>query len=164
MASQTSVFILIVWALVLTWFPMAAWYTALCTAVNRFPSQVVHHPPEIFRTLFAMKGYGPLIARARDAAGLDDKQLAERLNRTPTTVRRILAEETEPSVEQINALVAALPISAEELLRAMGVNLTLPAAARLPRQLVDALAKLTPDQQQVILTLVNHLAKAGGRE
>ena len=58
-----------------------------------------------------MRGYGILIANAREAAGLDVPQLAERIGQSDTTVRRLEAEETEPSVAQINRLVAALPIS-----------------------------------------------------
>jgi transcriptional regulator with XRE-family HTH domain len=94
---------------------------------------------------------------------MDVNQLADRIARKPSTVRRLEAEETEPSVEQINALVAALPISAEELLRLMGVSLTLPAAARLPKALVDELVALSPAQQQVILALVRELPKGPGR-
>jgi len=137
----------------------------LCTAVNRFPENL-YTTSENFSGMLATvnrKGYGDLIARARDDAGLDVNQLAERIARKPSTVRRLESEETEPSVEQINALVAALPISAEELLRLMGVSLTLPAAARLPKALVDELAGLTPEQQHLVLSLVRQLPKAQGR-
>lgn len=85
------------------------------------------------------RGYGLMVTKAREAAGLDVDALAARIGRSPSTVRRIESEETEPSVEQINALVAALPLSAEELLRAMGVTLNTPAAAKLPRDVVNDL-------------------------
>lgn len=68
------------------------------------------------------KGYGLLIAKAREPR-MTPAQLAKRIERTTSTVNRIEREETEPSAEQVNMLVNALPISTEELLIAMGVNL-----------------------------------------
>lgn len=128
-------------------------YTALCTDVNS---------GKIFaRFLTGMRGYGLMIARAREAAGFDVPQLAERIGQSDTTVRRLEAEETEPSVKQINALVAALPISAEALLKAMGVNLSLPLAAKLPRRLVELLAESPPENHQALIVLIEGIAKAG---
>ena len=101
-----------------------------------------------------------MIARAREAAGFDVRQLADRIGQSDTTVRRLEAEETEPSVKQINALVAALPISAEALLKAMGVHLSLPLAATLPRELVESFPQLSPDARQA-LTVLTALAATG---
>lgn len=110
-----------------------------------------------------MRGYGLLITRAREAAGLDVADLAERIGKSVTTVRRLEAEETEPSVEQINALVAALPISAEEILRAMGVNLSLPLAAKLPRRLVELLAVQPIENHQLLIELIEGLSRVSAR-
>lgn len=106
------------------------------------------------------RGYGDLIAKARDSRGLTVEQLAERLGRSVSTIRRLENERTEPSVEQINALVAALPISTEELLRAMGVHLSPPAAARLPRDLIEALLEMSPEQHRALLDFVRPLPPA----
>lgn len=110
-----------------------------------------------------MKGYGLLIARARESAGLEVADLAERIGKSVTTVRRLESEETEPGVEHINALVAALPISAETLLQAMGVNLSLPIAARIPRRLVELLASLPMDNHQVLIELIEKLSKVSAQ-
>jgi transcriptional regulator with XRE-family HTH domain len=100
-------------------------------------------------------GYGQMIREARESIGMTVEQLAERLGRAPSTVRRIEAESVEPSVAQINILVAALPLSAEGLLRAMGVHLTPPAAARLPRRLVQALLAMPPQRLAALTELVD---------
>lgn len=91
-----------------------------------------------------MKGYGALITNARTAAGLSAEELATRLGRTRTFVYRIEQEAQEPSIEQVNALAAMLPISVEDLLSKMGANLHSPAVARLPKPLVDTLLLLDP--------------------
>lgn len=83
------------------------------------------------------------------------EQLAERLGRAPSTVRRIESGEGEPSVSQINVLVSVLPLSAEQLLREMGVRLTPPAAARLPRRLVQALLAMPPQRLTALTELLD---------
>lgn len=94
----------------------------------------------------ARRGFGQLIAERRTKAGLSPEQLAERLGRSSKSiVYRLEAEEQEPSADDINVLTSALPMSAEELLRAMGVFLTAPAAAKLPRSLTDLLVQLGPE-------------------
>lgn len=75
---------------------------------------------------------------------MDVDALAARLDRSASTIRRIEAEESEPSVAQINVLVSVLPLSAEALLKAMGVHLNPPEAAKLPPRLVEAALQLTP--------------------
>jgi len=104
-------------------------------------------PRKIARPL---TGYGLLISRARDDVGMEIPELASRIGQSITTVRRLESEAVEPSVAQVNALTAALPISAEQLLLAMGVHLNPPAAAKLPRQIVEALLPLGPDDLLVI--------------
>ena len=84
-----------------------------------------------------MLGYGNLLREARLSAGLTQAELAEKVGVDRTIVSKVERERISLTVAQVNALVQALPISAEQLLRAMGVHLTPPAAARLPRELVD---------------------------
>lgn len=145
-------------------------------SVHRFVHRVkpvsgfwVHRTRYFFAYLFGdmAKGYGNRIALAREAADLTVEQLAERINRKPSTVRRLESEETEPSVEQINALVAALPLSAEVLLRDMGVHLNPPGATRLPPGLVDALLRLGPEEWRQFERLARGLSgpqQNGGRQ
>lgn len=109
------------------------------------------------------KGFGDLIANRRISIGMSPEELAGRLNRrSKSIVYRLESEEQEPDAEMINMLVASLPLSAEELLKAMGVNLSQPLAARLPRQLVEALVELTPEQHQTLLELARW-TKGGGQ-
>ncbi len=107
--------------------------------------------------------YGRLIQEAREAAALTPDQLGERMGRTKGIVYRLEAEEQQPTVEQINVLVSTLRLSAEELLRAMGVNLTPPAAAKLPRPLIELLLLMTPQQHQALLDAFGP-AMAQGRQ
>ena len=105
-----------------------------------------------------MESYGALIERARLAAGMDPADLAARLGlRSRASVYAIEKGEQMPSLKQITLLVSALPISAEELLRACGVPLNPPAAAKLPRDLVDVLLQLGPDQRRIVLRVARGL-------
>lgn len=94
----------------------------------------------------AAKGFGQLVKEARELRGLTQVDLAERLNTSNTTVSNIEREETFPSPDQVNGLVVALGMSPELLLAAMGFQLTPPAAARLPRTLVQGLLEMTPEE------------------
>lgn len=68
-------------------------------------------------------------------AGMPPDDLATRLGkRSKSIVYRLENEDQEPDVATINALVAALPLSAEELLRAMGVSLNPPATEKPPEK------------------------------
>ena len=79
------------------------------------------------------------------------------MGRTKNIVYRLEAEDQEPTSDQINALVSVLHISTEELLRKMGVNISPPAAARLPRTLVDDLLALDAEQMEVAMRLAHAL-------
>ena len=97
--------------------------------------RAVYSPGNFCANVWFVKGYGALIANARIAAGLSADDLAERLGRTRTFVYRIEQESQEPTIEQVNALAALLPVSVEDLLAKMGANLHAPAATRLPKTL-----------------------------
>lgn len=55
-------------------------------------------------------------------------------------------ETNVPPIPVINQLISILPLSAEELLRAMGVQLNPPEAQLLPPRLVEILRRRTPER------------------
>lgn len=56
------------------------------------------------------------------------EDLAMRLGRTKTFIYRIEQEVQEPTIDQVNALAAVLPVSVEDVLTNMGARLHSPAA------------------------------------
>ncbi len=90
---------------------------------------------------------------------MTQRELADRLVTSESTISNLEREQHRPIVpDQVNGLIIALRLSAEELLSAMGVNLTTPAAARLPHVLVSSLLRLSPDELDAIMTLAMHAA------
>ena len=84
-------------------------------------------------------------ARIRDARLAKDwtqPELAERVAASTTTVSNWETGKTAPGLEDINPVCMALGISPDLLLSDLGIMLTPPAAARLPRELVDAALRL----------------------
>lgn len=82
------------------------------------------------------------------------EQLADALGQSVSTVRRIERGDGELKIAQVNALTAALPLSAEELLRAMGYHLSPPASSRIPRPLLEELLARGPEEWDALLTLL----------
>jgi len=110
-----------------------------------------------------MKGYGQYIKDAREREGRTQEWLGKKLDRSDSTVDRIEAEQSEPSIEQINTLVASLPISAEVLLEKMGLTVLTPQdAAKLPRSLVQGLLDLTEFQLGIVQMQVQGFLQSGG--
>ncbi len=105
------------------------------------------------------RGFGELIARKRVEAGLSQLELAKKLKRrSGSFVYRLENEEQEPDTEIINALVSLFPISAEQLLLAMGVHLIPPEVAlQVPTTLAERWPSLHPDDVKVILGTVLRL-------
>ena len=101
-----------------------------------------------------MKGYGRLIAEARNEKGMTAEELAERLGKGKAIVYRWEAELQEPTIEQVNKLVSVLPLSTEQLLVAMGANLSPRAAANLPRPLINKLLALSPERLHALAELL----------
>lgn len=85
--------------------------------------------------------------------------LAERLRVDRSTLSRIETNKTRPTLTTFNALIRVLPISADELLLAMGYDIT-PAgiAARIPRSLQNALLELAPDELAQVERLARGIA------
>ncbi len=119
--------------------------------VNRFSALRCTTRKIFSATLCGVKGYGRLIAEARRARGKEPKELAKAIGQSASTYRRLESEETEPSVEQINALVSNLPLSAEELLTAMGLRLSLPVISKVPYQLAERIARMSREQQEGLI-------------
>jgi transcriptional regulator with XRE-family HTH domain len=86
---------------------------------------------------------GAMIRDARKARGWTIDELADRLSASPTTIHNWETGKTAPGLQDVNPLCAALPsLSPDVLLIELGVTLTPPAAARLPRELVHAALQL----------------------
>jgi len=95
---------------------------------------------------------GERIAGAREAAGISQYELAERLGVTQPTVVAWERKAANIRSDTLAKLAAALEVSADELL---GIK---PPSRRAPggrgRQLFDELAKLPRRQQQNVLDLI----------
>ena len=106
------------------------------------------------------KGYGHRIRAARSAKGWSQRELADRLGTSESTISNLEREQHPPTVpEQVNSLCVALSLSPELLLADMGVELPPPAAARLPRSLVRDLLSLPPDDLANLAGLTSRLAR-----
>lgn len=90
------------------------------------------------------KSFGDVIREARVANGMDELALAQRVKKGISTIKRWEASENKPKLDDFNLLVAALPLSGDKLLLAMGYRLSPPEAALLPTKLLEAAARLSP--------------------
>lgn len=112
------------------------------------------------------KDWGPLIRAARDELGWSQADVAERLESLigpidPSKVSRWETGEMRPTIEEGNALVLALRLSAEEFWRAIGINLTPAAASKLPRELLDLLLEMSDAQRRALIDFVRPLSRLG---
>lgn len=103
--------------------------------------------------------YGKFLKQAREQVGLTQVELGERVGVTGAAISNWEAEINPPPASAFNALVAALRLSPEDLLRNMGYNLAPPLAAKLPRSLVVALLELGPEDQASIEATARGLAQ-----
>lgn len=90
--------------------------------------------------------WGPWLKELREQAGYTQVEMAERLGVSAATVSNWENEKFTPPISAINQLTALLPVSAEVLLRRLGVTLSAPSAAKLPAQLVSKLLAMPPAQ------------------
>lgn len=97
-----------------------------------------------------MKGYGRLIAERRKMADMSEESLAALLGKSKHIVYRFEAELQEPSFDQVGVLLTNLPLTAQELLKGLGLDLSLPAGGRIPRPLLDLLAQLDAESQLAV--------------
>lgn len=106
------------------------------------------------------RGFGARIRAAREMRGWSQRELGDRLNVHESTISNLEREQHPPTVpEQVNALCLALSLSPEVLLKDMGIDLTPPTAARLPRRLVLDLLSLPPEDLESVVGLVHRLAR-----
>lgn len=103
----------------------------------------------------ANRGFGQLAREARERKSWTQADLADRLQTSTTTISNIEREETTPSIDQVNQLCVALNLSPEAFLQAMGAQLTPPAAAKLPRDLVQELLSRTPEELDALALLLS---------
>lgn len=109
-------------------------------------------------------GYGNLIRQARVRKGWSQKQLAERLKTSESTVSHFENEQNAPTVpDAVNALVLALNLSPEELLMGMGVRMAPGQSHRLPAALVRKLLTLTPEQLDSLTMILPEPPSSGDR-
>lgn len=101
-----------------------------------------------------MAGYGRLIVDGRERRGWTQGDLAERLGVSVSTLSRWESEIRLPDLQQVNALVVALGLSAEDMIQSMGLSLLPPMAARLPRELVLELLQRGPEELDALLILL----------
>lgn len=101
------------------------------------------------------RGYGNFIARIRDQEGMSPEQLAKAIGRkTKTTVYRIESEKQEPTADDINALVSALPMSSYTLLRLMGLHLPWTRAGEIEDRLLEFLIDMGPEARKDLLAFL----------
>ena len=107
--------------------------------------------------------YGRLIREAREARGWTQAELAERLNVSTAKISRWEnSSRHKPGIDDINALVRLLPLSADILVGRMGLELSPPSASRLPRILLDQLLAMPPERLQSLIELLQPLPSDGG--
>lgn len=102
-----------------------------------------------------------MIRQARLDRGWTQPELAERTGETVTTVSNWETERVRPSIEQGNAIIVALGLSAERYWQACGALLTPPTVARLPRTLLEKLLALPPEKLRSLEDILPESATDG---
>lgn len=103
----------------------------------------------------ATEAFGDIIKAARDRRSWTQEDLAQRVGVTRTVISRYESSETFPPIpDTFNKVVLALGLSPVRLLEAAGVNLVVPRADRLSRELVEAILELPVENQDALLLLL----------
>ncbi len=106
-----------------------------------------------------MAGYGRLITNAREAAGLNKVQLADRLSVDPSVVSKLEDEKmgvTPPMFMKLTTELRSLVPA--NLLNAMGYQVTVAGADRLPRGLVQDLLTFSDEELDALALVVQRRA------
>jgi transcriptional regulator with XRE-family HTH domain len=103
-----------------------------------------------FATFPAVTDYAALIDRAIEASGLTQREVAERLDVSEATVSNWIRGVRPPVIQKINAVCALLSISPDQLLRAIGIELHPPAAAKLSPQFLRDLLYLNDHDPETL--------------
>lgn len=102
-----------------------------------------------------VQNWGPLVAKARDAAGLTQAQLAEEVKLDASMISKIEANKAYIEPDVFRRLTSALrALSPVELVNELGYELTTPAALRLPKGLVQDLLDMTEQELDAVALLV----------
>lgn len=106
--------------------------------------------------------WGPLVQRARDAAGISKAALADRIGLSPSMVSRIESGSVFITPDVFRRLTTELrSLKAYELANALGYEVTVAGADRLPRQLVRDLLEMNPDDLLALARLVHRNIHGG---
>lgn len=100
-------------------------------------------------------GWGKLLQEARDAADWSQARLADETGLDPSLISRYELEKVSLKPEPFRKLTNALRgLSAAELLNAMGYEVTVPGADRLPKALIRELLLRSPDEWDALVKLL----------
>lgn len=111
-----------------------------------------------------MAGWGELIREAREAAGLNKAELADRINMSPSMVSRLESGKVFIEPDVFRRLCMELrALSPVAVLNALGYEVTVVGADRLPRQLVLDLLSLSPEVLDGTALLVERAAQGRPR-
>lgn len=98
---------------------------------------------------FTMSSLSRRLTQARDAAGLNNKEVAERMGLDESTVSLWMRGKRTPRVENLQRLAVELGIEVAELWQGDEVLPATPAQ----RAMVEEMADMTPAQQEALLAL-----------
>lgn len=122
-------------------------------------------PCKIFLLLFpVMAGWGELVRVARESAGLNKAELADRIGMSPSMISRIEAERAFIEPDVFRRLCQELrALSPVQVLNALGYEVTVPGADRLPRGIVQDLLSLSPEVLAGTALLIAQAAQGNPR-
>ena len=99
--------------------------------------------------------FGEIVKRVREERGMSAPQLAAAMGKDATFIYRIEGGSQEPTIEQVNRFAYILRLSVEDLLLALGANITPPEAlVKIPTEIVQALVALDKEEHDAIRALL----------
>ena len=98
---------------------------------------------------------GRLITEAREAAGLNKRELAELVNLSPSMISKLESGKVSVTPDVFRSLTTALrTLRPYELVNAMGYQVTVPNSDKLPHELVRELLVMTEQEMEWLIGLV----------
>lgn len=104
-----------------------------------------------------MSSLSQRLCSARDAAGLNNKEVAQRLDLDESTVSLWMNGKRTPRVENLQRLASVLGIEVAELWQGEEVLPATPAQ----RAMVEEMSAMSPAQQEALLALARTMRTAG---
>ena len=127
----------------------------MCTTVHALSTTNVHALRKKFRTIPCMNEPGRLITEAREAAGLNKRELAELVNLSPSMISKLESGKVSVTPDVFRSLTTALrTLRPYELVNAMGYQVTVPNSDKLPHELVRELLVMTEQEMEWLIGLV----------